>query len=289
MRDLIKIGDFSRLGRVTVVALRHYADLGLLVPAHVDLETGYRYYTLDQLSQLHRILALKELGFSLEQVAELAAKDMSAEAMRGMLLLKRAELEEQVRLQQARLMAVEARLSHLEHGACDPGREVVLHPVAPQLVAAVREVVPTVSGIEELFECAERHAARYHARAPRPPYAIYHDSDYRERNVDIEVAVPLTEAIPNAGRVAVRELTGVSSMACVVHAGSYATIDQTSAKLLAWITARGYRVAGPYREVYLRFGAGGLSLALPGAYLTDNADEYLTELQVPIEPMGSGD
>src|SRR5262249_4858975 len=116
--------------------------------------------------------------------------------------------------------------------------------------------------------------------------ALYHDSEYREREVDVEVAVPLDRCPPGIagdGRISVRELPGADAMASVVHAGSYTTIDQASNALFAWIATQGYRVAGPYREVYLRFGADGLKLALPGAYLTEEADNYLTELQVPVE------
>ena len=82
---MIKIGDFSKLAHITVKTLHHYGDLGLLKPAHVDRYNGYRYYTLDQLGRVNRILALKDLGFSLEQVGQLLAEDLSIEEMRGML------------------------------------------------------------------------------------------------------------------------------------------------------------------------------------------------------------
>ncbi|HEU5441064.1 MAG TPA: MerR family transcriptional regulator [Ktedonobacterales bacterium] len=286
MSGLVRIGDFSRLGRVSVVTLRHYDDLGLLKPAHTDPESGYRYYAVEQLPRLHRILALKELGFSLEQIAQLLRAEVSAEQMRGMLVQKRSEIERELLAQQARLASVEARLRHIEREGSGPASEVVLRPVAPQLVASLRAVVPTLDAVERLFEEAEAHAARYRARADAPPTAIYHDADYREREVDVEVTVPLSTRISDGPRVVVRELPGAEAVACVVHAGSYATIDQTSAALLTWIAAQGYRVAGAYREVYLRFGVGGLPLALPPAYLARETDEYLTELQVPVERAG---
>ena len=74
---MIKIGDFSKLAHISIKTLHHYGDLGLLKPAHIDRYTGYRYYNLEQLGQLNRILALKELGFSLEQVAQLMHEDLS--------------------------------------------------------------------------------------------------------------------------------------------------------------------------------------------------------------------
>src|SRR5512146_1057873 len=120
MSGLVRIGDFSRLGRVSVVTLRHYDDLGLLKPAHTDPESGYRYYAVEQLPRLHRILALKELGFSLEQIAQLLRAEVSAEQMRGMLVQKRSEIERELLAQQARLASVEARLRHIEREGSGP-------------------------------------------------------------------------------------------------------------------------------------------------------------------------
>ncbi|HEV8190497.1 MAG TPA: GyrI-like domain-containing protein, partial [Ktedonobacterales bacterium] len=261
---MLKIGDFSRLSRISVVTLRHYADLGLLPPAWIDSDSGYRYYALDQLPQLHRILALKELGFSLEQVAQLLhTGEVPATQLRGMLLLKQAELEQQMRAQQARLAALDIRLRQIETGGTS-AYDVVLRPVEAQLVATLRAVIPSGDAVERLFEEVETYVAQHRARAHKPPLAIYHDPEYRDREVDVEVAVPVGAPLSGTERIVVRELPGVAMMACVVHAGSYATIDQASGALFSWLAAQGYRIAGPYREVYLRFGTGGLQLALPG-------------------------
>ncbi len=176
MRHFIKIGDFSRLGRVSVVTLRHYDALGLLPAAHVDAENGYRSYAMDQLPRLHRILALKDLGFSLDQIAPLLADDLPVQQLRGMLLLRRSELERQVRAEQARLAAVEARLGQMEREGFSITYDVVVRAVPALLVAAIREVAPTVASIEQLFEEAEAFAARHNARAAAPPLAIYYDS-----------------------------------------------------------------------------------------------------------------
>jgi DNA-binding transcriptional MerR regulator len=283
---MIRIGDFSRLARVSVVTLRHYDDLGLLTPARVDPATGYRYYTPDQLPRLNRILALKELGFPLEQVARLLQAELPAAQIRGMLVLQRAQLEQQVREQRARLAAVEARLQHIEREGGPPTYDIVVRHVEPVLVASIRRRVPGAKAIERLFEEVEAYAAKHHARAPHSPLALFHDAEYREQDLDVEVAVPLSARAPACATVGVRELPAVPSMACVVHAGSYATIGQALDDLLGWVGTQGYQVAGPHREVYLRFGAGDLKLALPDAYLTDEADAYVTELQVPIERDG---
>jgi DNA-binding transcriptional MerR regulator len=97
MFSMFRIGEFSRFSRVSVKMLRHYDELGLLPPARVDAQTNYRYYSADQLPRLHRIVALKDLGFSLEQIGVMLDGDPSTEQLTGMLKLRRAELQKQVR------------------------------------------------------------------------------------------------------------------------------------------------------------------------------------------------
>jgi DNA-binding transcriptional MerR regulator len=99
---MFKIGDFSKLSRVSVITLRYYDELGLLKPAQVDRFTGYRYYSLDQLPRLNHILALKDLGFSLEETARLLNDMLSPAQMRELLRAKQAEIQQRVAEEQAR-------------------------------------------------------------------------------------------------------------------------------------------------------------------------------------------
>src|SRR5688572_27627844 len=112
---MFKIGDFSRICRVPVSALRYYADIGLLHPAQIDSFTGFRYYSLDQLPRLNRILALKDLGLSLTQIQQILNEDLTASEIRGMLKLKEAELEQELEERQSTLARVKARLELIEH------------------------------------------------------------------------------------------------------------------------------------------------------------------------------
>ena len=285
---MFKIGDFSKFTRVSVKMLRHYDRLGLLRPARIDPATNYRYYSADQLPRLNRLLALRELGLSLEQIGPLLDEGagsgaLPVEQIRGMLRLKQAELEQQVQAQQRRLDAIQVRLGQIEREGQAAGADVVVRPVAPQLVARLRVVVPDTSDTHLLFEEVERHVGQYGARASAPPLALFHDGEYREQDIDLEVAIPLKAAIPSTHRIQVGELPGEASMACLVHTGSYDTIGAASEALLAWIEAHGYQIAGPVREVYLRFNADGLEVPLPEAYLAGAAAEFVTEVQLPVK------
>jgi DNA-binding transcriptional MerR regulator len=281
---MFKIGEFSRLSRVSVRMLRHYDRLGLLTPSQTDSFTGYRYYSADQLPRLNRILALRDLGFSLEQIAGILDEDLSTDQLFGMLKLKRAEVEEQMQLEQQKLARLEVRIRQMseapKHGAYD----VIVRDIEPELAATYREVAADDDRIEEMFDMVEAYVAQYEgARADRPPFSIYYDDEYREKDVDAEVAVPLKYAILESEAIRVRQLPRLSNVACVVHVGDYSAIYQAYNALLAWIGANNYQMTGPIREVYLRYGADGLNFELPPTYLGTDANEYVTELQLSVE------
>lgn len=281
---MFKIGEFSRLSRVSVRMLRHYDQLGLLTPSQTDPFTGYRYYSAEQLPRLNRILTLRELGFSLEQISGMLEEDLSTDQLLGMLKLKRAEVEEQMQLEQQKLARLGARIRQMnespKHGAYD----VLIRDVEPELAAMYREVAADDDRIQQMFDMVETYVAQYdQARADKAPFSIYYDDDYREKDVDAEVAVPLRYAIPESKLIRVRQTPRLSNVACVVHVGEYSDIYQAYNSLLAWIEANDYRMTGPIREVYLRYGADGLDFELPQTYLANNTNEYVTELQLSVE------
>lgn len=111
---MLSIGDFARLAGVSVRMLRHYDSLGLLRPAHVDPSSGYRSYTATQLDRANRLIALKDLGFSLEECGRLLADDLTTGELRGMLRLRQAELAAQIDTDRARLQQVGQRLRMIE-------------------------------------------------------------------------------------------------------------------------------------------------------------------------------
>jgi predicted transcriptional regulator YdeE/DNA-binding transcriptional MerR regulator len=248
-----KIGDFGRLARVSVKTLRHYHKLGLLKPAWVDRFTGYRYYTLDQLPQLNRILALKDLGFSLEEVQRLLRQDLSVAEMRGMLRLKRTELERAVRSEQARLERIEHRLRQIEEHGQMPTHEVVLKSVLPRRVLGIRGIIPAYDQVERLFVALDHYLKQQRCRldAGTPWYAIYYDAEGDEPDIEAEVAVPLAVARKANPPAAVHELPGIAAMACVAHTGGRESLGEAYSAVLTWIEGNGFRVMGPTREVHL--------------------------------------
>jgi len=269
---MFKIGEFSKLSQVPVKTLRYYDEIGLLRPTKVDDFTGYRYYSADQLPRLNRILALKDLDLSLAQIGELLDGDLPAEQMRGMLRMKQAEVSGRVKEEQERLARVEWRLRQIEQEGKMSDQEVVIKSVPAMKIAGVREVIPTYGDISQLYSTLFKHTGRHRARPAGPALAIYYDEGYRESDIDVEAAVPLSKDIPDGERVKVRELPAVEEMACTVHKGSYDNFSEPYSRLMTWIEANGYRVRGPNREVYIK-----------GPGLLTKPANYVTELQIPVE------
>ena len=169
MRDTLRIGEFSALGRVSVRMLRHYEKLGLLAPSETDAWTGYRSYTLEQLPRLNRIIALKELGFSLQEVGAILSDEPTAEDMRALLAERRARLAAELEESSRRLAQVEVRLSQIEREGVPPDEaEVVEKPLADVTVASMRSIVPAIDRMSDYCDL-QFGARRGVAGGARPP------------------------------------------------------------------------------------------------------------------------
>jgi len=271
---MIRIGDFSKLSRVSIKTLRLYDEMGLLKPIEVDRFTGYRYYEFDQLPRLYRILALKDLGFALDEIGRLIEGELSVEQMRGMLKLRQAEIRQKMEQEAVRLERVELWLRQIEQEDSMSRYDVVIKRIDPLSVASVRGVVPTPPDQRSLWDELIGYLTQKGTRMIGPPMAIYHDAEFRERDWDIEVVMPLSEVIPSSERVQVYELPGAEKMACVVHTGPFATIGEAYDAIAKWIDQNGYHIVGPGRELNLR---------LPDKLGDQNDPNTVNEIQFPVE------
>lgn len=268
---MLKIGDFAKLTRLSVQTLRYYDDLGLLKPVEVDRFTGYRYYAYDQLPRLHRILALKDLGLSLEQIARLLAQDLPAAELRGMLRLKWSELREHVQDELGKLERVEARLRQIEQENNMSNYDVVVKRLDPILVAGVRAIIPAYPQQGHLWDELETYLKQQNTSPAGACLTIYHAD---EPEIDAEVCEPLGRAVPASDRVKVHELPGLEMAASVIHHGPFTTIPEAYHAIVKWIDVNGYRCIGPVREVYLQ---------PPQQEGSQTDPTTVTEVQFPVE------
>jgi DNA-binding transcriptional MerR regulator len=283
---MFTIGDFAGLGRVSVRMLRHYDAIGLIHPAHVDPHSGYRYYAAAQLRVLNRVIALKDLGFTLQQVKSMIEDKVEPTELRGMLRLRRAELAAQVERDAARLAQVDARLRLIEtEGHMDTG-DVILKQVPAMRVV---ELSATAAGYDDATSISENLSPLYprlmalmeqHGIAMTgSPIAYYEPAPTGpgDETISVHAAFPVAAGAVPAGSVPdglgfdVVDLPALGTAATALHEGSMMEAFRTGQKIANWIDDNGYRPVGPgfAREVYLE--------CPPGEF-----DKWITEMQAPV-------
>ncbi|MBU6533390.1 MerR family transcriptional regulator [Streptomyces sp. NPDC057245] len=270
---MFTIGDFARHGRVSVRMLRHYDATGLLHPAHVDPVSGYRHYTAAQLARLNRIIALKDLGFTLRQVQDIVDEKVGLGELRGMLRLRRAELETAMAAAEARLVQVEARLRAIESEGRMPTNDVVLKNVPSVRVAELtataasfcpEDIGPVVGPLyDELFRCLD--AAGISPTGPGVAY--YEDAPEGGGRISVHAAVQVSAPLQD-GAFRILDLPSLGRAATVVHRGPMDTVLPTAQALARWVDAHDYRSTGYPREINLE--------------CPENREDWVTELQAPV-------
>ena len=272
---MLKIRDFARLAEVSMTTLRYYDEIGLLKPIHVDPETGYRFYTMDQLPYLHRILAFKELGLGLTQIIEILDEGISSEALQGMLRLRQAQLQQHIQAEQEQLVRIEARLRSLEQGSCLPTYEVVLKAARP-ITGVSLHLTTTDLAYQAHWTSAIDAMLKRYGVTPTDHLLVLHAGSEDEHTPDsVEFVVPVdcrdadTLITRSEGRLTRCTLPAFPCMASTLHHGHPSLAVQAYQALGTWMEHNGYAIVGPRRKIRLR--------------REENLDDALTEIQFPVE------
>ncbi|MFI0975510.1 MerR family transcriptional regulator [Streptomyces sp. NPDC021093] len=269
---MFTIGDFARLGRVSVRMLRHYDATGLLRPARVDPSTGYRHYTAAQLARLNRVIALKDLGFTLSQVQQILDEKVGTEELRAMLRLRQAELETAMTAAATRLAQVEARLRSIESEGHMPANDVVMKSLPSVRVAELTGVAPDFDTIGPTIQPLYVELLKRLEEAgivPSGPGIAYYE-DTPEGGILVHAGVQVAAPVRDDGTLRVLDLPPVESAATIVHRGSMETILPAVQTLGQWIDTNNYRSTGYPREINLE--------------CPEDRNDWVTELQEPITP-----
>ena len=243
---MLRIGEFSRRGRVSVKALRHYEAIGLLKPGHVDPGTGYRYYTAGQLDDLHRLMVLRALGLPLDRIRQVLQDDPSPERMRRLLDERRAAVARRIDAEQAQLAAIEARIRHLE--SRKPAYDVVVREVPAAFVASLRRVVPEYGAIDLLLDEITRSLPA--ATRVTGHGAVWHHCAPQRREIDCEALVLLERPMGCISNLKVYQLPACRA-ACIVHPSDEEDI------FAAKRAVQRFDVAWPMRERYFSSAGDG--------------------------------
>ena len=280
---MFRIGEFSKSCGLSVDTLYHYEQKGILPPAFIDSATGYRYYDAAQLVSVNKILALKDTGFSLSEIPTFLEDKVSVPALIGMLEEKADSMETTLRYGTDRLERLRTNIFLIKNGGIPYMNEISVKKVEAIVIASIRRTMPRAdfdSNLEQMWPAVNNHIKEKGAKRTIPCLMLYYSQfedkrqfnfGYDQNTLDVEVAEPVTSLFEGNGEVRVYALPAVERMACIVHNGPFPTISGTYTKLYDWLEQNHYKAGGPLREIYHK-----------GDWITNNPDEYITELQVPI-------
>lgn len=242
---MLKIGDFSKLSRISIRMLRHYNELGLLVPMTVDDFTGYRYYSETQLPLAERIQTLKNLGFRLSIIKEILEKYEDAQEMEHFLLVKKLELEEESKELQQKLQLLDSTIHCLRKDGNLMNYNVTLKTLPERYVASVRQVIPNYSSEGILWELLNKEIASQNVQQKNPCYglAIFHDEGYKESDVDVEIQISVSGNYTDTEHVTFKTVAPIQ-IASATYKGSYEQITKVNAAVANWIQENGYSFYG---------------------------------------------
>ena len=262
---LYKIGMFAAMNHVTVKTLRFYEEQGLLMPALIHPDTGYRYYTLSQMAVLHQITALKLAGFKLEEIANI---NSGADEI-AVLLKKKAELLEKIADITRQIAVVDGYLAKKKTGLS-----------APDLIKTIPETTVAFMRIRlESYDClfdrmpemgALMEKAGCECALPEYCFTAYPEPGYKDGDIPVEICESVVEAKKEIGDLKFKTMPEIQA-ACVFHKGSYRTFSESYETVLRYIEENGYEIAGEIRESYI-----------DGVWNKDDESRWLSEIQVPV-------
>jgi len=274
---MFRIGEFSKIAQVSGRLLRYYDEIGLLSPQSIDPETGYRYYSARQLPRLNRILVLKELGLSLEQIARLLDQETSVDEMRGMLALRKAQIEQSVQEEMERLRVVETRLQQIDtHGQVQEP-DVILKAVPATQFLGLRDVLAGMDAIQHLVRRIATTVPAMMGRNSLGHIAvIIHSPMYDPEALDVEVGYLLIGKGPESVQLSeerlltVRTLPAIETMATLVHVGRVSDSYRGYETVATWIEQHGWQMSGAGRDILIQLPQSGPQ------------DEAVIEVQLPV-------
>lgn len=274
---MFTVGEFAHLAHVSKRLLRYYDEIGLFKPDQTDRSSGYRFYSANQMSHLNRILALKELGLTLSQIQRTLADDLSTDELYGMLLLRKAEIEQQLTAEFRRMREIESRLEAIREDEANVPPNVILKQVSGQAVLSVRRVVADFETSVALYEQIQATVPRILSDGMF--FCICRSDIDVTNNLDLEFGIfvnkPTVSSLVLAEDITLipGELPAHPMMATTVVTGALETIHKGYSAITRWSVINGYRLDGMHRE---------LCLQLP---TRRDGSDLVTEIQVPVKPL----
>ena len=267
---MFRIGEFSKLMQVSVRMLRYYDEVGLLNPAQSDPWTGYRMYSVEQIPVLNRILYLRDCGFTVAEMEGLVLGN--DERMMEALKNKEKEIALAIKAEEQKLHRIDHAKQDLLQGTAELHFNVTIKSIPSCFVVSIRELIPDYYAEEMLWEKLSDFARQHRVDCSPTTFSIYHDEDYREANVDVELCLPVKKAIRDCDGFQCREVEEEPLTASLMVYGDFSNISAAYQSFAKWLeTNRQYEMKGANRQMIHR-----------GPWNEKDAGSYLTELQIPL-------
>ncbi len=268
---MFRIGEFSKLTQVSVRMLRYYDEAGLLKPVEVDKWTGYRMYSVEQIPVLNRIIYLRDSGFGVSEIADVL--DKSEEFLIEQLDRKYAEIEAAIQNEHEKLRKITLAKKEIQGGKSDMHYNISIKSIPGYQVLSLRRVIPDYYAEGALWKELSAFAKQKQIAISSNTFSIYHDKEYKEKDVDVELCVHVNKMAESTGDFSYRNTEPVPFMACTMVYGDFSNIAGAYLNFANWLQQNSrYRMKGETRQIVHR-----------GPWNESNSDQYLTELQIPLE------
>jgi len=260
---------FSKLGKVTVKTLHYYDEVGLLVPDHVDEESGYRYYATEQLFRLNEIVALRQMGFSIAEISAIVDGRNVTEIIER----RKTELESEVQKVTEQFQRITFYSKEQKEGYA-MNYQAVIKEVPAYTVYAARYVLPNYAALNEIMPALGEKVGNANPglKCVEPGYCfnVYLDGEYKDTDINVEICEAVTSRGKDGDGIVFKDIPAITAVS-VLHQGAYEKIGAAYAYAVKWAEENGYQVADNVRESYI-----------DGIWNKETVDEWLTEIQVPV-------
>lgn len=269
---MFKIGEFSKLTQVTIRMLRYYDEVGLLKPANIDQWTGYRMYSVEQIPVLNKIIYLRDSGFNVSEIA--AALNINDDnSLVKQLDMKYLEVEKAIRAEQEKLKKIEFAKNEILNKKSEMHYNISIKSISGCQVLSLRRIIPNYYAEGKLWKELSCFAAEQKIQISSSTFSIYHDTEYKEVDVDVELCAPVKEKGESIGDFVFRNIEAIPAMACTMVYGDFSNIAGAYIAFAEWLQKNNqYKMYGQNRQI-----------VHCGPWNESNPEKYLTELQIPLE------
>ncbi len=269
---MFKIGEFSKLTQVSIRMLRYYDEIGILKPAEIDRFSSYRLYSIEQIPKVNKIIFLRDLGFSIAEIST-AINKWDDNFIANELQQKQKEIMDMIEAERDKLSKIEIAMEDIKKEKIHINYSVSIKNIPSYKVLSLRKVVPNYYSEGDMWIEMSNFAKENNISISDNTFSIYHDTEYKEKEVDIELCAVVEKFREDKGGFIYRHTEGVPLMASTMVYGDFKNIGKAYLSFGNWLQEhKKYKMTGESRQIVHR-----------GPWNEENPKDYLIEIQIALE------